>query len=66
MTIHYGGGQAYLSFQGVKIAQVVHGGVTYTVRGNIEFVAQPVPEPALAALALAGVSGLAAFGRRRA
>jgi hypothetical protein len=66
VTIDYSATQTALSFQGVKLAEVVHNGVTYTVRGNIEFVGQPVPEPALATLALSGLAGLAWFGRRRA
>lgn len=65
VTILYDPATSRLSFQGVKLAEFVHNGVTLTVRGNIEFVGQPVPEPALAALALTGIAGLATFGRRR-
>lgn len=66
VVIEYTGTTPYLSFQGVKLAEIVHNGVTYAVRGNIEFVGQSVPEPALATLAMIGVAGLAWFGRRRA
>lgn len=66
VTIVYDPVTTRLSFQGVKLAEFVHNGVNVTVRGNIEFVGSSVPEPALAALALTGLAGLATFGRRRA
>ena len=66
VTIVYDPTTSTLSFQGVKLAEFEHNGVTLTVRGNIEFVGQPVPEPALAGIALAGLAGLIRFGRRRA
>jgi hypothetical protein len=64
-TISYAGGATTLTFHGMRLAEFVHGGLSVVVRGDVEVVARPVPEPTFAALALVGVAGLSALGRRR-
>lgn len=64
-TIAYSGGATTLTFHGMRLAEFTHGGLSVVVRGDVEVVAHPVPEPAFALLALAGAAGLSLLGRRR-